>query len=81
MTELLHNKSISINRADHLVTVRVNGGTAQLQYRVGGLDMADLPDSSYTVDTDEIKTLCQCRLRAILTGGATVHINEAGGSS
>ena len=79
--ELLHNQPEGINRADHLVTVRANGGTVQLQYSVGGLDMADLPDSTYSADADEIKKLCQCKMQAVITGNAKVFINEAGGSS
>jgi hypothetical protein len=78
MTELLNETPVKINKADHLVTVRANGGTAQLQYSVGGLAMADLPGSTYAADADEIKRLCHCDLQVVLTGNAVVHINEAG---
>ena len=61
---------------DHLVTVRLNGGTAKLQYSVASdIAMSDL--STYATDTDEIKTLCACSLNAVLTGDATIHINLA----
>ena len=66
------------SKGDHLVTVRLNGGTAKIQYSVGAdVAMADLPDSTYTVDTDEIKTLCACKIQGVLTGGATIDINIA----
>jgi hypothetical protein len=62
----------------HVVTVRLNGGTAKIQYQVReGMDFADLPDSTYTTDADEVKTLPFCKLKAVLTGGATIDINQA----
>tara|TARA_R110000751_G_scaffold73408_1_gene148423 strand:+ start:7779 stop:8021 length:243 start_codon:yes stop_codon:yes gene_type:complete len=66
------------SKGDHLVTVRLNGGTAKIQYTVeNDIAYADLPDSTYAADADEIKTLCDCRLKAVLTGDATIDINVA----
>jgi len=66
-------------KGDHVVTVRLNGGTAKIQYKVReGMAMADLPDSSYSLtDIDEVKTLPACTLMAVIVGDATVDINQA----
>ena len=42
-----------------------------------GLAFADLPDSTYAADADEVKTLPFCKLKAVLTGAATIDINQA----
>ena len=65
-------------KGDHVVTVRLNGGTAKIQCQVReGLVFADLPDSTYAADADEVKTLPFCKLKAVLTGAATIDINQA----
>jgi hypothetical protein len=72
---VLNGTPADVGRGTHTVTVRVNGGTAQLQYSVDGLAMADLPESTYTADADENKSIPACKMQAVLTGGATVNIN------
>ena len=78
MAQLLDTTPLDIRKGDHVLTFRANGGTGQLQYSIDGLAMADVPDSTYSADTDEVKTLCYCKVQAVLTGSATMHITEAG---
>lgn len=72
--QLLTGVPRGLGRGTHTLTIRIGTGTAQLQYAVDGIAMEDVPDSTYTANADENKSLPECQVQVILTGDATAYI-------
>ena len=65
-------------RGIHAVKVDITTGTAKLQWRMddGDTTFADIPDSSLSVSGSYLVTLSQSTIKAVLTGDATMFIEN-----
>ncbi len=74
--QLLHNVENRIGMGFYNIKITPNGGTADIQYSVSDEGMLTIPDSLNNGPFDV--NLPACGIRAVITGGATVHINLTG---
>ena len=56
--------------------VEIGTGTAKLQMSVNGRAFKDIPDTDKTANYNSNITIPECRIQAILTGDATVVLNN-----
>jgi hypothetical protein len=73
---LKNNSEVSIQHGDHQLTLTMSAGTAKLQVSVDGGAFQDVPDSAEAASSVYIASLCTCKVRAVLTGDATMSINR-----
>ena len=76
MTALLTADPVEFSTGIKNYDVEIGTGTAKLQISVEGRGFKDIPDTDKSADYNNNITLPSCRIQAILTGDATVAINN-----
>ena len=76
MAELTNGIDKRVSKGDHVYTVELNGGTAELQYYVSDGITKTVPDSNTETD-GSIVQLKAGLVKAVVTGGARVWLSEA----
>jgi|GEM_PF-7075295 len=74
--ELLNGQPKRVSKGDHIYTVELNGGTAQLEYYTpSGYKL--VPGSDSITGDGVVVKLKAGLTRAVITGGARVYLDEA----
>jgi hypothetical protein len=76
MTALLTADPVEFSTGIKNYDVEIGTGTAKLQISVEGRDFKDIPNTDKTANYNNNITIPVCRIQAILTGDATVAINN-----
>jgi len=76
MTILQTGVSTSMASGTHNVQVVIGTGTAKLQYSTDSLAFIDIPSSSVSASSGFDVSLPSCSIKAVLTGDATLAINQ-----
>lgn len=74
---LLNGQAKTVGKGDHLYTVELNGGTAQLEYSTAESGFKLVPGSDSITGDGVIVQLKAGPVRAVLTGNAKVWLDEA----
>ena len=74
---LLNNEEITVSSGEYQYTCNIGVGSAKLQVSVDGRAFMDIPDSSVTSNSVfVIPRICNCKVKAIITGDAEVSLNR-----
>lgn len=74
--ELLNGKPERVSKGDHIYTVELNGGTAQLEYSTV-LGFKLVPGSDSITGDGVVVRLSAGPVQAVITGNARVSLEEA----
>lgn len=79
MSTLTNNQYIDAERGDYHVITVIGTGTAKLQISVDdGVTYTDITNASWSATATAIVTVPDGRVRAVLTGDATMDIDPVG---
>ena len=74
--QILNNEIKQVASGTHDVNVIITTGTADLQYSVNSKDFVSIPSASVSASTGFDVTLPDCRIKAVLTGDAVMHVTQ-----
>jgi hypothetical protein len=75
MTELPNGRVVEVSNGKKTVSMRISGGTAEIQMRVGDDAFVVIASTAKTADADFNIEVPDCDLKAVTTGTATVKIS------